>query len=626
MVGSFGNDLIYGGGGEAVVGENLIRNGDFEDHGALNRGDWGTFNQIDGWTATRSTIEIQEGTHWGTPSTPGDNSFLELDSHPDNWCDWSTNATVVQEVDIPVDGTYVLSLDYSPRYKSWWTDTSDTSKLEIRVGGQTVAVLSSDCVGWENYEFELQLGYGATDIELIGRGADDTYGALVDNIELRQVAKETLFGSDGNDTIYGDDGDDFIDGGLDDDFVSGGNGDDLVCGADGNDTLVGGEGADSLHGQGGYDLVDYSEACDAIAVAFSDVDCSGIGGAFRYADEGGLTGEARGDIFIEIEAFRGTAFDDSVYGADKEMSYELGDGDDTFDTDYYDRVADVVDGQGGNDRIYAGAGDDTLSGGAGNDTIDGEKGEDRIHGGLGDDYLSGGQGNDTFVYDEGGFGRDVISDFCNGDKIDLTGLGLTFDDLDISSSGGWWSRDTVIDFEDGSRIELKGFDERYLGEDDFIGLERPEGPGEDAIIGNRWGEWLYGTRGDDEIYGMGGNDGLKGRDGDDALFGGDGCDYLKGGDGRDTLNGGAHNDVLVGGDGADVFAFSGRDFGDDTISDWSESEGDKIDLGALNVSFDDVCIIDIGRDVLVKVGDFGTIRIEDTYTSSIGEDDFTGLV
>jgi Ca2+-binding RTX toxin-like protein len=75
---------------------------------------------------------------------------------------------------------------------------------------------------------------------------------------------------------------------------------------------------------------------------------------------------------------------------------------------------------GGNDQLYGDAGKDTIYGDAGNDQIDGGTGADFIDGGTGNDSLSGGSGADTFVF-AAGYGRDTITDFGNGDKIDIDG-------------------------------------------------------------------------------------------------------------------------------------------------------------------------------------------------------------
>ena len=56
---------------------------------------------------------------------------------------------------------------------------------------------------------------------------------------------------------------------------------------------------------------------------------------------------------------------------------------------------------------------------------------------AGKDHLTGGAGADHFVYNQVGFGANTIADFSEkqGDKIDLRGLDLDYDDLAISQSG-----------------------------------------------------------------------------------------------------------------------------------------------------------------------------------------------
>jgi Ca2+-binding RTX toxin-like protein len=107
---------------------------------------------------------------------------------------------------------------------------------------------------------------------------------------------------------------------------------------------------------------------------------------------------------------------------------------------------DTISGLGGNDTIVAGngndtvhgnAGDDRLSGGNGNDNLFGDAGNDWFNGGLGADAFVGGAGNDNFAFKSlkesaadsvgryiGG-GGDVIRDFTSTvesaqhDQIDL---------------------------------------------------------------------------------------------------------------------------------------------------------------------------------------------------------------
>ena len=82
----------------------------------------------------------------------------------------------------------------------------------------------------------------------------------------------------------------------------------------------------------------------------------------------------------------------------------------------------------------------------------------------------------------------------------------------------------------------------------------------------------------DVINGQGGNDSIDGKSGNDLLRGDAGNDTLVGGAGNDTLVGGAGNDTLVGGAGSDRFVYNTSGLGNDTITDFNNSQGDKIVL------------------------------------------------
>lgn len=98
---------------------------------------------------------------------------------------------------------------------------------------------------------------------------------------------------------------------------------------------------------------------------------------------------------------------------------------------------DVLIGGAGNDTLLGGEGNDTLLGGTGDDVIKGGAGDDVIEGGAGDDRLSGGAGADVFVYRDGDFGRDVVTDFVLGvDRFDFRPAGLDRASLTVSQVGG----------------------------------------------------------------------------------------------------------------------------------------------------------------------------------------------
>ncbi|WP_069864815.1 retention module-containing protein [Pseudomonas citronellolis] len=92
----------------------------------------------------------------------------------------------------------------------------------------------------------------------------------------------------------------------------------------------------------------------------------------------------------------------------------------------------------------------------------------------------------------------------------------------------------------------------------------------------------YGTNSSnsttDTLNGDNGHDILYGGAGNSILNGGTGNDTLYGGLGNDTLNGGKGNDTLTGGAGADTFIWRAGDTGNDTITDFKPTDGDRIDL------------------------------------------------
>ena len=92
-------------------------------------------------------------------------------------------------------------------------------------------------------------------------------------------------------------------------------------------------------------------------------------------------------------------------------------------------------GSASSDIIRGGNGSDHIEGFAGNDRLFGGKGNDFLDGGTGNDFLKGGPGADTFKFDAN-FGHDRIADFQPGvDKIDLSGAGVLFNQLDITAHG-----------------------------------------------------------------------------------------------------------------------------------------------------------------------------------------------
>jgi Ca2+-binding RTX toxin-like protein len=103
---------------------------------------------------------------------------------------------------------------------------------------------------------------------------------------------------------------------------------------------------------------------------------------------------------------------------------------------------DRIDGQDGNDSLFGGGGNDSLTGGAGNDFIAGGAGNDTLVGGDGNDFLDGdqgadvaflGAGNDIFRWDQGD-GSDKVEGGSGLDEMVFNGFSAA-EQFTLSASG-----------------------------------------------------------------------------------------------------------------------------------------------------------------------------------------------
>ena len=271
----------------------------------------------------------------------------------------------------------------------------------------------------------------------------------------------------------------------------------------------------------------------------------------------------------------GDSTDGSFQGGDGIEIFDLGSGADTggagrnFNIILGGSGADILTAEGFWEDVFGGSGDDTITatgkgswlfggtgndtitgsdavtpwylaerlfGGDGNDTIDGGGGDDLIYGGAGDDSLTGGSGADIFIFSEG-HGNDTIEDFSktDGDMIYLRGFDQTITWAQLQSK-----ITTVTDPNDANTV---------------IGVK---------IDLSDWGGGTITLNGITDV-----NDVTEDMFYLDTIVGSDDSD--------DTLQGGTSDDTMTGGTGADTFVFN-EDSGADTITDFSATQGDKIDL------------------------------------------------
>ncbi len=362
-------------------------------------------------------------------------------------------------------------------------------------------------------------------------GDDVIFADAGDDIVLGQEGNDILFGGDGDDDLIGghnvslgQDGDDVIDGGAGYDVLAGDNasilrrgdnisprahvlaGDamfddhgnlldldtpqawptavperdtiildhaaDTIAGVYGNDQLVGGAGDDVIFGELGNDQL-HGDATLPVTIA--------------------------ADGTIDRTALRATAtalFTTNLWvGADT-------DGD------------DYIEGNGGNDLIFGGLGQDDIVGGSSSlfgltTSAQRPDGSDTIYGG------NGTAASDQSDSDSSVDGRSRDADVIMGDNADIIRL--------VGINGVNAGAFLTFSYAAGAhQIIVRGFN--------LLDYSTPESPSDigaaDKIYGEAGDDTLHGEVGDDLMYGNGNDDNLYGGQGDDNLFGGAGDDSL----------------------------------------------------------------------------------------------------
>jgi Ca2+-binding RTX toxin-like protein len=452
--------------------------------------------------------------------------------------------------------------------------------------------------------FSLDIGTVET-LSLRANAGDDTF-AGADG--LAQLIHLTVDGGVGNDTLLGSDGADDLLGRDGNDFVDGNGGNDLALLGDGDDTFRWdpGDGSDVVEGQNGIDSMVFNG---------SDlperIDLSPNGPRVRLKrDVGNVLMDLNGLEQVRVNA---------LGGADEVVASLLAAG-----------IVDVTeDGGAGNDTLVGTRGNDTLLGGDGDDDLLGFRGNDTALMGAGDDTFEWlpGDGSDTV---DGQAGRDTL--LFNGsndaEKFDLSadgnrarftrdlgGVAMDLDGverLDLNAFGG---ADTVT-INDQSATDLTALD---LALDGAAGTGFGDGAADSVVVNaTALDDGIqiasFGTR--IAIGGLFPFMNITGEDGLDALT----VNTLGGDDVVDSANlaatnaselvkltliGGAGNDTLVGSQGADTFVWNPGDGSDviegqenpDTVifngSDVSENlvlsaDGDRVritdDVGGVTMS------------------------------------------
>lgn len=286
-------------------------------------------------------------------------------------------------------------------------------------------------------------------------------------------------------------------------------------------------------------------------------------------------------------------------------------GNNTLSAPYYNAGANgIYDGREGNDSMSGGSGDNTYVFSAGHDIVYETGGDDTIrvrdHYAPGDITLAFGQGSyyddkQLFITDSDGNVLTVYNDTASaGSTVEhiVFGNDLVWDLSSIEiETHGTSGNDAYLSGHDIGDASSNDTIYGYAGDDNING-----GNGDDLLYGGDGNDTIYTGSGYDIAHGDDGDDYMTGADhatvygdaGDDSLhngsgpgtslvslYGGEGTDALYGGYGATIMEGGAGADTMNGWGGAvDTFKFAATTAFDavDTVNNFDAGAGDKIDI------------------------------------------------
>ncbi|RDE50397.1 MAG: hypothetical protein DVS81_11270 [Candidatus Accumulibacter meliphilus] len=268
----------------------------------------------------------------------------------------------------------------------------------------------------------------------------------VDGVTVANIERLLLASGSGNDLFRAKLGDlsHHIESGGGNDMIELGAGDDYVDAGAGNDTLDGGAGIDTMIGGDGNDAYYVRDTGDVVTETNATASTGGTDTVYSYLTTYNLGANVEnGRIVTTAPAnLTGNSLNNFLYAGagDNTLTGEDtptgGGGSDTVS--YYYGVSGMTGVTVSLELVTAqntiGSGSDTLTGienltgSAYSDTLTGNSNVNILTGGRGRDILTGSGGNDVFDFNalsEMGISSstwDVITDFSRGDRIDLSTL------------------------------------------------------------------------------------------------------------------------------------------------------------------------------------------------------------
>ncbi|MBY3193422.1 hypothetical protein HFO25_35095, partial [Rhizobium laguerreae] len=488
------------------------------------------------------------------------------------------------------------------------------------------------------------LGVNVENLTYTGTGVFSGIGNGLDNTITGGAAADTLLGGDGNDWLNGAAGADSLLGDTGNDTYSVDNIADIV-------TENAGEGTDTVRTS---QLAIYTLAANVENLTYTGLgDFNGTGNGLDNTIAGG----------VGKDRLTGGAGNDWLNGAPGADTLLGGTGNDTYSVD---NIADVVteNASEGTDTVrtsqltsytlganvenltYTGTGafsgignglDNTITGGVGNDRLSGDTGNDTLIGGAGLDTMSGGVGDDVYVVDiatdavieNANEGTDTVqtalASYTIGTNVEtltytgtgaFTGTGNATANTIIGGDGNDWLNGAA-----GADTLIAGIGNDTYSVDNVADVVTENADeGTDTVRTSQLASYTLGANVENLTYtGTGAFSGI-GNGLDNTITGGVAADTLSGGAGADWLNGAAGADSLLGGTGNDTYSV---DNAGDVVTENANEGTDTVRTAAL-VSY--MLAANVENLTYTGTGTFsGTGNaLDNTITGGVGNDRLSG--